>query len=402
MRHFISFLLIVCFAAQYAEAQKIPTFKKITLSDQFTAEGSYYGDFNKDGKLDVAAGPYWYEGPDFTKKHEYYKFEAFEPAKYSDNFGMFVEDFNGDGWDDIFICPHPGTQAYWYENPQGKEQHWNKVMALPELGNESQMWFDIFGDGHKGPIYNTTGDPKNNTFGQLGFGTYNIKDGKPEWTFHPVSIQDKRFFKYTHGIGAGDINGDGKIDLLEGKGWWEQPKDKNQVPWIFHPFEFGPAPSHILVYDVNGDGLIDVVCAYHCHLYGLCWFEQVKDIGGSISWDRHQIMPISPDLNSDALRFTQMHAFALADFNGDGLPDFVTGKRYYAHGPKGDKEADAPAVLYWFELKRDGKGGAEFIPHKIDDDSGVGTQVSVADLNGDKTPDVIVCNKKGTFLFISQ
>ncbi|MCL2744868.1 MAG: VCBS repeat-containing protein [Planctomycetaceae bacterium] len=394
MRHIVPFILIVCFAVHNASAQKIPTYKKITLSNQFTAEGACTGDFNKDGIPDIAAGPYWYEGPDFTKKHEIYKVEALDPAKYSDNFGMFTGDFNGDGWDDIFICPHPGTQAYWYENPKGKEQHWNKVMCLPELGNESQMWFDIFGDGRLGPIYNMNK--------KLGFGTFEIKGGKPEWTFHQVSNEDERYQRYTHGIGAGDINGDGRIDLLDSKGWWEQPKDKKQVPWTFHPFDFGPAPAHMLVYDVDGDGLNDVITAHHCHLYGLCWYQQVRDGSGNITFKRHEIMPIEPDLNSDALRFTQMHAFALADFNGDGLMDFVTGKRYYAHGPKGDKEADAPAVLYWFELKRDGKGGAKFIPHKIDDDSGVGTQVWVADLNGDKVPDVVVCNKKGTFVFLSQ
>jgi len=92
----------------------------------------------------------------------------------------------------------------------------------------------------------------------------------------------------------------------------------------------------------------------------------------------------------------------LVDINGDGLKDIVTGKRFWAHGPKGDVEPDAPAVLYWFELRRDKQTGVQFIPHKIDDDSGVGTQVTAVDLNGDGIPDVIVSNKKGTFLHLSQ
>ncbi|MDR1676076.1 MAG: VCBS repeat-containing protein [Tannerella sp.] len=190
--------------------------------------------------------------------------------------------------------------------------------------------------------------------------------------------------------------------MIEREGWWEQPEDANKTPWNFHPFKFADAGAHMLVYDVNGDGLNDVVTAWHCHLYGLVWYKQMKDADGKITWERFEIIPVTPDLNSDALRITQMHAFNTADFNGDGLLDFVTGKRFWAHGSKGDKEAGAPAVLYWFELKRDGNGGAAFIPHQIDDNSGVGIQVTTVDLNNDKTPDIIVANKKGTFVFLSE
>jgi hypothetical protein len=398
MRFFVILLttaiMFLMFLSVSPAAAKEPTFKKIVLSDKFYAEGSHYGDFNKDGKLDIVAGPYWYAGPDFVKKYEIYPVEEFKPEGYSDNFTVFGVDLNGDGWDDVFVCPHPGTQGYWFENPQGKEGHWAKHLGPAEVGNESQSWTEIIKGTGKGPIYNMNG--------YLGFATFEIKNAVPDWTFHIVSPEDKRFQRYTHGIGYGDINGDGRTDLIEKEGWWEQPEDAAKTPWAFHPFKFADAGAHILVYDVNGDGLNDVVTAWHCHLYGLVWYKQVKDADGKISWERFEIIPIEPDLNSDALRITQMHAFDVADFNGDGLPDFVTGKRFWAHGSKGDKEADAPAVLYWFELKRDGNGGATFIPHKIDDNSGVGTQVTAVDLNNDKTPDIIVSNKKGTFVFLSE
>jgi hypothetical protein len=395
MKHFVILLTTVTvFLFVSSTIAKEPTFKKIVLEDKFYAEGSHYGDFNKDGKLDIVAGPYWYAGPDFTKKYEIYPVETFKPEGYSDNFTVFGVDLNGDGWDDVFVCPHPGTQGYWFENPQGKEGHWKKHLGPAEVGNESQSWTEIIKGTGKGPIYNMNG--------YLGFATFEIKNAQPEWTFHVVSTEDKRFQRYTHGIGYGDINGDGRTDLIEREGWWEQPEDAAKTPWAFHPFKFADAAAHILVYDVNGDGLNDIVTSWHCHLYGLVWYKQIKDADGKITWERFEIIPITPDLNSDALRITQMHAFDTADFNGDGLLDFVTGKRFWAHGPKGDKEADAPAVLYWFELKRDGNGGATFIPHKIDDNSGVGTQVTAVDLNGDKTPDIIVANKKGTFVFLSE
>ncbi len=158
----------------------------------------------------------------------------------------------------------------------------------------------------------------------------------------------------------------------------------------------------MMVYDVNGDGLADVITSWHCHIYGLLWYQQQRTAAGEITWKQHVILPPKPDLNSPALRISQMHSMDLADIKGDGLMDIVTGKRYWAHGPTGDVEANAPAVLYWFELLRDGKGGAKFVPHQIDDNSGVGTQVIARDLNGDGVPDIIVGNKKGTFLFLSQ
>lgn len=158
----------------------------------------------------------------------------------------------------------------------------------------------------------------------------------------------------------------------------------------------------MIVYDINGDGLADVATSWHCHHYGLVWYQQQRGAKGEITWKQHVILPPKPDLKSDALRISQMHAMDLADINGDGLMDLVTGKRFWAHGPKGDVEPDAPAVLYWFELQRDKVTGPRFIPHMIDDNSGVGTQVIARDLNGDGIPDIVVGNKRGIFVFLSE
>ena len=191
------------------------------------------------------------------------------------------------------------------------------------------------------------------------------------------------------------------MDIVENEGWWEQPKKPHETPWKFHKYKFAMAAAQMHVFDVDGDGLNDVVTSWHCHLYGLVWHQQKRDKSGAITWKRNEILPIKPNLESPALRISQMHSLAVADINGDGLPDLVTGKRYWAHGSNGDREASAPAVLYWFELKRDAQDGVNFIPHKIDDNSGVGTQITTKDLNYDGIPDIIVSNKKGSFIFLS-
>ena len=89
----------------------------------------------------------------------------------------------------------------------------------------------------------------------------------------------------------------------------------------------------------------------------------------------------------------------LIDINGDGLKELVTGKRWWAHGPKGDDDPNAPPFVYWFEAKRGSDGLVQFAPREIDNDSGIGTQFVVADFNGDKLLDVVVSNKKGVFIF---
>jgi hypothetical protein len=376
-------------------------FKKIKLESQFLSEGADLGDFNHDGKLDLVAGWLWFEGPGFTNRHEFNP----PPAKpydgeksYSDYFLTYAYDFNGDQWDDILVFSWPGKEAAWYENPKGGSGHWTKHSIVAEADNESPTLGDLKGDGKPELICHTGG--------RFGFFEADWAHPDQPWRFIAISPEDKQaIFRYTHGYGFGDLNGDGKPDLLEKSGWWEQPKDyRAGGDWKFHKAPFAPADkrggAQMLVYDINGDGLADVITSWDAHGYGLAWYEQTRT-GGEASFKEHLLMNTKPEDNKQGVKFTQPHALTLADINGDGLMDFVTGKRFWAHGPKGDPESDAPAVLYWFELKRNGRD-TEFIPHLVDNDSGVGTQVTARDLNGDGKPDIISSNKKGLSIFIQQ
>ncbi|HUT13737.1 MAG TPA: VCBS repeat-containing protein [Thermoguttaceae bacterium] len=390
-------LPLILIGLWYSAAQAEPsgaTYKKLRLTDKFHCEGAYYADFNRDGKVDVVSGPYWYAGPDFQHRYEVREPQEFDPKGYSDNFLTYTGDFNGDGWPDILYVPWPGKDASWYENPAGKDGHWTAHPALKNVGNESPVWDDVNGDGRPDLVYNIDGF--------LGYGTWDPAKPDEPWTFHPISTKGG-YQRYSHGAGIGDINDDGRVDILESACWWEQPADPQPgQPWIRHDYRFADAAAQMLVYDVDGDGLNDVVTAWHCHLYGLVWHEQVRGDTGQIGFQQHVILPPEPDLNSSDLRISQLHAFDLADMNGDGLLDVLTGKRFWAHGPNGDKEPNAPAVVYWFQLQRNADKSVTFIPHQIDDDSGVGTQVVAADFNNDKVPDVVVGNKKGTFVFLSR
>ena len=184
-------------------------------------------------------------------------------------------------------------------------------------------------------------------------------------------------------------------------GWWEQPENIADVPWKFHEFKFAEAASNMLVADFNGDGLNDVFTAWHCHLYGLlCWIQK-RSADGAIDFDPIWLIPSEPS-DDFSPKVSQLHSMALADCNGDGIVDVVTGKRWWAHGSKGDVDANAPAYLMWWETKRGENGAVSFEPHIIDDASGVGTQVVAQDINGDDVPDIVVGNKRGCFLHLSK
>jgi hypothetical protein len=394
------------------------TFDKIQLTDKFWSEGANYGDFNHDGKMDIVSGPYWYEGPDFKVRHEYYPatqsfkatnadgvettIEGFEGAlgvknSYSKNFFAFTGDINGDGWTDIIVLGFPGEASWWFENPHNKEGHWQRHTIIDVTDNESPVFGDLFKNGK--PVLICC------QHGYLGYAEEDAAHPEEKWTFHPISPK-KDYHKFTHGLGFGDVNGDGRNDLILKDGWYEQPASVEGYPvWKFHPFNFAGGSSQMFAYDVNGDGLPDVITSLNPHGFGFAWYEQLaeKDANGETQFKQHLIMDPKGEPNEYGVGFSQTHAVALVDMDGDGLKDIVTGKRFWAHGKNGpDPHENDPAVLYWFKLVRHADHTAEFVPHLIDTNSGVGTQVVVGDVNGDGLPDIVVGNKKGTFVFLQR
>jgi hypothetical protein len=379
-----------------ARASSSSVYRKLQLSDQFFCEGATFGDLNRDGHADAIAGPYWYEGPDFAKRHELYPPGPFDPRRYSDNFLAFTHDFNGDGWLDVLVLGFPGVDASWYENPGKSSLPWRRHVVYLPVDNESPTFGDLLGNGQ--PVLMCTSG------GRLGYATWNPKDPARPWTFHAVSPPGK-WERYTHGLGYGDVNGDGRADLLEKDGWWEQPASLDGDPlWRRHPVKFtGPdGGAQILVYDVNGDGLNDVISSREAHSYGLSWFEQIRRDAGEISFREHVILSAQPDEKLQGVQFSQVHAVTLADFDGDGALDILAGKRWWAHGPKGDPEPNAAPVIYAFLLRRAADRAVRFEPRLIDDASGAGVQLVATDVNGDARPDIISANKRGTFVFLSE
>ena len=389
----------LCAGVCHAEESTKKLFSKNQLTDKFYSEGATIGDFNKDGKPDVAIGGFWYEGPEMKVRHQYAAEEAmtkeYDPNKYSENFLMYTRDVNSDGWQDIIVCGFPGKETLWYENPQGKAENWVRHVALKVTDNESPQVVDLFKDGKPALICMSGGT--------LGYAVPDASDFKKEWIWHPTSPKIATYQRFTHGIGFGDVNGDGRNDLLDKDGWYEQPEKLDGDPiWKKHAFKFAPNAAQMYVYDVNGDGKNDVITSIDCHGYGLVWYEQKKSEAGEIAFEKHVILGETPSDSAYNINFSQMHGIAMADMFGDGLLSIVTGKRYWAHGPKGDKEPAAPAVLYVFRLVRGTNGAVDWVPYKVDDNSGVGTQVTVGNIFGGKHPDILVGNKKGGFVFTSQ
>jgi hypothetical protein len=354
-------------------------FRKVLISDErYESVGVF--DVNNDGVLDIVSGAYWYEGPNFTTWH---KLGDLAPeGDYFDDFSTIALDVNGDGHMDFITGGWWGDALRWRENPGVTREPWPEHIIAETGCIESTRAWDVDGDGQVEIVPNTPGGPLvvhkllTDAAGQ----------GTGEFAAHTIYAGNQG-----HGLGCGDIAGNGRMDFVMNHGWLEAPEDPFGGEGTYHSdFNLASASVPVLVVDVNGDGLNDLIVG-QSHAYGLDWWEQGRDAAGGRTWARHPIDPWN----------SQYHDMQWVDIDGDGECELVTGKRYRAH-PRSDPGDFDPVGIYYFKWT-----GESFVKQIIGwgptrEGTGCGIHLQVADLRGTGRLDIVAPGKDGLYVFYNE
>jgi FG-GAP-like repeat len=381
MKRLAAVMLGVCaLAGAQARPPDVPF--AIRMIDGGASETAAFADLNNDRRLDIVSSDAWYEAPAWTK-HAIR--DVNWNGQYLDNFSDLPLDVDGDGFTDVVQFGYFSNNIVWVKNPGKGGGPWKVTEIDAGFPTEFAQLVDLDNDGKARELLPEFDRPA------APLAWFELRDGT--WIKHVVSDHS-----YGHGIGAGDVNGDKRTDILTPQGWFEAPADVRQGTWTFHATDWNqhpmaaagttarPAPAQfgfMYVLDVNGDGRQDIVTSM-AHDYGVCWFEQNADG----TWTQRAI---------DAT-WSQAHAPLLADLNGDGQLDLVAGKRYMAHNGNDPGERE-PLGLYWYEFRR-GPRNVVWTRHLIDYGGrmGGGMQTDVKDMDGDGDLDIVSGGKAGLFV----
>jgi hypothetical protein len=405
MRRLLLSALLAAGGTQLPAADPAISWKKATLDTKFRAEGVAVADVNKDGKKDVLNGEYWYEAPTWTP-HEMQKPMDFKDGlgNYSRSFACWSDDFNADGYADLIVIDFPGAPCYWMENPKGKDGHWTKHTIWHSACNETPIYADLLGTGKRVLLmgFQPKDAKTDGNMGQMAYFTPNEKDPNALWDMHPVSPPSEPnkpvpgTMRFSHGLGVGDLNGDGKNDVICTGGWWEQPASVDgKTPWAFHPANLGEACADMFAFDVDGDRKMDVLST-SAHRFGIWWHKQRVPAN-----DKKDAHPVFDKIELFGRLTSETHAAHFVDIDGDRQKDLVTGKRWWSHG-RAEPGSSWDAKVFWLKAVKEKDGFTNFVPHVIDTDSGIGTQFAVEDIDGDGLLDIISSNKKGVHVIVQQ
>jgi uncharacterized protein (TIGR03437 family) len=265
-------------------------------------------DFNRDGKTDLAY-------LDETAANVFVRLGngdgSFQPPITSAAFGnlLIAADFNGDGIVDLATTVGSFANGGIRVLLGRGDGSFGAPATMPVAdGAGAIAAADFNGDGIPDLVV------------QEGAGKVQVYTGKGDGTFsaHGGPIV---FAKVVGGLAAVDFNGDGRMDLAissgstvslalgYGDGTFAAPKS----------FPVGRSTGKLAIADVNGDGKLDVVAST-----GFPDPDPTVQIYGSFAvLDGDGASGMTPDPFHDGI--TGTYPFAVADFNGDGRVDMVEG-----------------------------------------------------------------------------